>query len=155
MEQTIPATSLAEMIVEVPVVQTQGRTQQGVNTHAQHVVNTVEVERPKIIKQTGQKTIIQEKINRVTKRVEIPQVQFPNKVDEMPVGVQRQIPMVQIVQKTMEIPQLQCVDEAIDDPAVQVPRAQVVEKTVEGPQLQIVEQIVETPETQTTQDSDL
>ena len=29
-EQTIPATSLAEMIVEVPVVQTQGRTRQGV-----------------------------------------------------------------------------------------------------------------------------
>ena len=47
-EQTIPATSLAEMIVEVPVIQTQGRTQQGVNTHVQHVVNTVEVERPKI-----------------------------------------------------------------------------------------------------------
>ena len=46
-EQTIPATSLVEMIVEVPVIQTQGRTQ---HTHVQHVVNTVEVERPKIIK---------------------------------------------------------------------------------------------------------
>ena len=42
-EQTTPATSLAEMIVEVPIVQTQGRTQQGVNMHVQHVVNTVEV----------------------------------------------------------------------------------------------------------------
>ena len=71
-EQTIPATSLAKMIVEVPVTQTQGRTRQGVNTHVQHIVDTVEVERPKIIKQTGQKTIIQEKINQVTKHVEVP-----------------------------------------------------------------------------------
>ena len=84
-------------------------------------------------------------------------MQFSNKVDEMPVVVdktvvaQRQIPMVQAVQKTMEIPQLQCVDEAIDGIVVQVPRVQVVEKTVEGPQLQIVEHIVETPETQTIQ----
>ena len=111
------------------------------NTHVQHVVNTVEVERPKIIKQTGQKTIIQEKINQVTKHVEVPdfpQVQFPNKVDKMPVGVQRQIPMVQTVQKAMEIPLLQCIDEANDGTVVQVPRVQVVEKTVEGPQLQVL-----------------
>ena len=93
-EQTIPATSLAEMIVEVPVIQTRGRTQQGVNTHVQHVVNTVEVERPKIIKQTWQKTIIQEKINQVTKHVEVPKMQFLNKVDEIPVVAQRQITIV-------------------------------------------------------------
>ena len=61
-EQTIPATSLAEKIVEVPVVQTQGKTQQGVNTHVQHVDGTVEVE----------KHIIQEKINQVTKHIEVP-----------------------------------------------------------------------------------
>ena len=131
-------------------------------THVQHVVNTIEVEKPKIIKETVQrkKPIIQEKINQVTKHVEvpdvppsqftdkvidkpvvaqrqIPQLQTVDKVDEMPVRVQRQIPMVQAVQKTMEIPQLQCVDEAIDDTVVQVPQIQVVEKTVEGPQLQI------------------
>ena len=34
-EQTIPAISLAEMIVVVPVIQTQGKTQQGVNTSVQ------------------------------------------------------------------------------------------------------------------------
>ena len=51
-EQTTPATSLVEMIVEVPVVRTPEKTQQGVNTHVQHVVNTVEVERPQGIKQT-------------------------------------------------------------------------------------------------------
>ena len=49
-EQTIPAIPLAEKIVELPVIQTEETKQQGVNTHAQHVVNTVEVEKPKIIK---------------------------------------------------------------------------------------------------------
>ena len=73
------------------------------------------------------------------------------KVDEMPVVVQRQIPMVQNVQETMEISQLQCIDKVVDDPVVQVPQIQVVEKTVEGQQLQIVGQFVETPETQMIQ----
>ena len=88
-EQTIdtPATSLAEMIVEVPVIQTQGKTPQGVNTHVQHVVNTVEVERPKIIKQMVQKPIIQEKINQVTEHIEVPQLQFLSRVADMPVVV--------------------------------------------------------------------
>ena len=36
-----PAIPLAEKIVELPVIQTEEKTQQGVNTHAQHVVNTV------------------------------------------------------------------------------------------------------------------
>ena len=59
-EQTILAISLAETIVEVPVIQKQGRTQQAVNTFIQHAVNTIEVERPQIMKQTWQKPIIQE-----------------------------------------------------------------------------------------------
>ena len=51
MEQDIetPAISLVEKIVEMPVT---WKTQQGVDTHVQHVVNTVEVERPKIVKET-------------------------------------------------------------------------------------------------------
>ena len=146
MEQNTPAISLAGKIVEMPVTQ---QTQQLVNTHVQHVVNTVEVEMLKVVKKT-----VQEKINQVTKHVkvpqvqvvaetaEIPQVQFLNKVDEMPVGVQRQIPMIPTVQKTMENPQSQCIDEMIDVPVVsvvQAPRVQVSEKTVEIPQLQIVD----------------
>ena len=54
-EQTILATSLAEMIVVVPVVQMQGKTQQGVKTHAQHVVSTVEVESLKLPSRQGRK----------------------------------------------------------------------------------------------------
>ena len=56
----------------------QGETQQGANTHVQHVVDTVEVEKPKISELTVQRKrpIIQEKINQVTKHIKIPQVQF-------------------------------------------------------------------------------
>ena len=114
---------------------------------------------PKLVKKT-----VQEKINQVTKHVkvpqvqvvaetaEIPQVQFLNKVDEMPVGVQRQIPMIPTVQKTMENPQSQCFDEMIDVPVVsvvQAPRVQVSEKTVEIPQLQIVD----VPDSQTQEET--
>ena len=42
----LPAISLDEKIVEMPVIQTQGKTQQVVNTHVQQVVNTVKVEKP-------------------------------------------------------------------------------------------------------------
>ena len=51
-EQTIenPAISSAVKIIEVPVIRTQEKTQQLVNTHVQHVVNTVEVEKPKLIR---------------------------------------------------------------------------------------------------------
>ena len=63
-----PAIPLAEKIVELPVIQTEEKTQQGVNTSVQHVFNTVE------------KRIIQEKINQVTIHVEIPLLQFTDKV---------------------------------------------------------------------------
>ena len=43
------AVSLAAEIIEVPVIQTQEKTQQVVNTHVQYVVDTVEVEKSKII----------------------------------------------------------------------------------------------------------
>ena len=62
------------------------------------------------------------------------------------VVAQRQIPIDQTVQKTVETPQLQCIDEVVDNPVVQVPRAQVAEETVEIPQLDVFEKIVETPD---------
>ena len=101
-EQTIPATSLAETIVVVPVIHMQGTTQRGVHTHAQHIVNAVEVEKPKIIELTVQrkKFIIQEKINQETKPVEFPQAQFLDKADDMPVVVQRQVSTAQTVQRS-------------------------------------------------------
>ena len=83
--------------------------------------------------------------------MEVPQIQFSNKVDETPVAVQRQNPMVQTVQRTKEIPQLRCIDEVVSIPVEQVSRVQVVEKTTEIPQLQTVKKIAETPQTQTIQ----
>ena len=68
MEQIIanPAISLAEKTVEMPDTRTRDKTQHVVNTHVQHVVNTVEAETPIII----------ETINQVTKHVEIPKLQI-------------------------------------------------------------------------------
>ena len=92
-EQTIenPAISSAVKIIEVPVIWKQEKTQQLVNTHVQHVVNTVEVEEPKLIKETVQrkKPIVQEKINQATKHIDVSQVQFFDKIDDMPADVQR------------------------------------------------------------------
>ena len=111
-----------------------------VNPHVQHVVHTVEVEKPKIIDETVQKSTIQEKINQVTKHVEVPLVQFLDKVEEIPVVAQRQIHIVvQTIQKTTDTAQLQCIDEAIEDHVVQVPQVQVSEKTVDISQLQTAE----------------
>ena len=112
----------------------------------QHVVNTVEVETPRIIKEAirGKKSVIREKIHQVTEHIRNPQIPYMKKVDDMPVAVQRQIPMVQTVQETKEIPQWRCTDEVVDNPAEQVPCVQVLEKTAEIPQLQTVEKIGET-----------
>ena len=86
MEQTTPVTSLAEKVIEIPVIRTQEKTQQLVNTFVQHVVNAVEVEKSEIIEETVQRTklVIQEKINQEIKRIEIPLLQFMNKVVDIP-----------------------------------------------------------------------
>ena len=102
------------------------------------------MERPKIIKQTVQKPIIQEKISQVTRHVEtpllqivkkifeVPELQFTDKVVDILVVAQRQIHI-----KTVEISQLQHTDHVVDVPVVlvaQVPQVRVVMKTVETPQ---------------------
>ena len=102
-------------------------------------VHTVEVERLRIIKQTVQKPIIQEKINQVTKHVEVQLSQFTDKVVDIPVVVQRQIPIViRTVQKTTDIPQLPCIDKVMTVPVglvEQVPLVRVVAETAEISQL--------------------
>ena len=68
-EQIIPVIPLAEKIDELLVIQ----TRQSVNACVQHVVNTVEVEKYKIIEETVQRMepIIKEKINQATKHIKI------------------------------------------------------------------------------------
>ena len=130
-----PAISLTEQIVEVLVIQMQGKTQQGANTHVQHVVDTVEVEKPKITELTVQrkkpfiqekinqvleltvqrkKPITQEKMNQVTKPIEFPQAQFLDKAGDMLVGMQRHVPMAQTVRKTVEVPPLPFINKVVD-----------------------------------------
>ena len=148
MEQTIPAASLAETIVVVPVIQMQGTTQRGVDTHAQHVVNAVEVEKPKIIELTVQgKFIFQEKINQETKPVEFPQAQFLDKAGDMPVVVQRQVFTAQTAQKAMEVPPLQFTDK-VGIPVVaqrQIRMNPDVQKTIEISQLQYCDEVIDVP----------
>merc|ERR1712064_129760 len=81
-------------------------------------------------------------VQRVQKMVEVPQLQFIDRVVDIPVVQQRQVPTVQTVQQTIEIPQMQYIDKVVDVPVVQV---------MQVPQLQVVEKIVEIPEIQTVQ----
>ena len=70
------------------------------------------------------------------------------------VVAQRQIPIDQTVQKTVETPLLQRADKVIDGPVVQVehvPQSQVAEETVAIAQLNVVNKTAETTETQTIQ----
>ena len=100
-----PVISLAGKIVEMPI-QTEEKTQQGVNMCVQQAVNAVEVEKSKIIDETVQrmKPIIQEKINQETKRIEVPPLLFTDKAVDVPVVAQRQVSRVWVVKKTVEDP---------------------------------------------------
>ena len=74
---------------------------QPANTQVQHVVNAVEAEMPKFVKETVQRKwpVINEKINQVTKQPEVPQVQVPH---------------VQVVAETVDISQLQAVEKIVE-----------------------------------------
>ena len=77
----------------------------------------------------------------VQKTVEVPQIQFIDKAVDVPVIVQRQVPIVRKVQKTVEVPQALSTDEVMDAPLTmqrQVPAVQVAQKTVKDPQTQSI-----------------
>jgi len=50
--------------------------------------------------------------------VEVPQVQYIDRVVDVPVVKQRQVPSVQKVQKTVEVPQVQYIVKVVDVPVV-------------------------------------
>ena len=141
-EQIIPAIPLAGKIVELFVIQ----TRQSVNACVQHLVNTVKVEKYKIIEETVQRMepIIKEKINQATKHIKIPQAQFL----DMLVGIQRQILVAQTMQETMEVLLLQFSDKVVDIPVVaqrQISTVHIEMKTAETPQLQIPDDVIDVP----------
>ena len=48
----------------------------------------------------------------------MPKVQFLERVVDVPVAIQRQVPTIPSVQKTVEVPQIQYVDKIVDAPVV-------------------------------------
>merc|ERR1712084_55842 len=82
------------------------------------------------------------------KTVEVPQVQYIDRVVDVPVVKQRHVPSVQKVQKTVEVPQVQYIDRVVDVPVVKqrhVPAIQKVQKPVTVPVIETVEKIVDVP----------
>ena len=55
-------------------------------------------------------------VQRVQKSMEMPVVQFSDRVVDMLVVTQRQVPMIPNVQNTVEVPQIQYVDKIVDAP---------------------------------------
>merc|ERR1712083_199712 len=75
-------------------------------------------------------------------------VQYIDRVVDVPVVKQRQVPSIQKVQRTVEVPQVQYIDRVVDVPVVkqrQVPSVQVVQKPVTVPVIETVEKIVDVP----------
>ena len=147
--------SLAEKIVEEPITQPQRKTQQVVNTHVQHVVNTVDAEVPlsQFTDEAVDIPVVTQRqistVQTVLKSIEISQLQYCDEVIDVPVVLGVQASQSQAVAETAEIPQLQVTDQVVDVLVVvvaQVPHVHVVKKTVEDPQLQVVEKIGEIPE---------
>ena len=75
-------------------------------------------------------------IQTVQKATEISQLQRIDNVIDISVVEIVQVPRVRVVVKTDGIPQLQCIDESINDSGVRAPQVLIVEKTVENSQLQ-------------------
>ena len=166
-----PAIPLAEKTVEMPDTRTRDKTQHVVNTHVQHVVNTVEAETPIIIEtinqvtkhveipqlqivdvpgsQTQEETVPQDRMsdrvvqqtvkelkskfevvhtnkvhaqnqpdkNRWRKKQEFEATQYPQEVQERAdLTNQRQVPAIRSVQKTVEVPRVQYIDKVADIP---------------------------------------
>ena len=68
------------------------------------------------------------------KTVEVPQVQYSDRIVDMPVVVQRRVPTIQAAQKTEEVPRAQLLDRVVDVSVLmqrQVPQEQIQECIVE------------------------
>merc|ERR1711920_602016 len=91
-------------------------------------------------------------VQKVQRTVEVPQVQYIDRVVDVPVVKQRQVPSIQKVQKPVTVPVIETVEKIVDVPVikqVEIPQIQTIEKVVEIPQVQTVEKVVEIPEVQT------
>ena len=111
-EQTdaTPDISFAEKIVEKPVTQTQGKTQQVVNTRVQHLVPLLQfTDKVVDIPVVAQRQICVNQ--KVQKTIEDLQLQYTEGGVNVPVVLVVLVPQVQVVAETAEIPQLHVVEE--------------------------------------------
>merc|ERR1712206_18087 len=77
-----------------------------------------------------------------------PQVQYIDRVVDVPVERQRHVPMIQTVQKFVDVPQIQYVERVVDVPVqreVQVPVIMKVKKPIIVPIIETLEKIVDVP----------
>merc|ERR1719498_1820348 len=117
------------MTVKVPKVQNTV-----VHSATQHTIQTIEVEKPKIIHKivNRKRPVIQHHITHIPQ--EVPQVQYIDKVVDVSVQKQRQVPVHTVATKEVHVPQQR-----------HVPMVQVVQKTVEVPQVQYVDNHIHVP----------
>ena len=84
----------------------------------------------------------------VPKKLDSPQVQLIDKIVNVPVTAQRQVPSAPKVQKIVEMQVVQLSDGEVDMPVItqrQVPMIPNMHKTVEVPQIQYIDKIVDAP----------
>jgi hypothetical protein len=66
----------------------------------------------------------------------------------VPIQTQVQVPIIQTVQKAVDVPQIEYEDQVVEVPIqkqVQVPVVQKVQKHIEVPQVQVEDQVVQVP----------
>ena len=88
-------------------------------------------------------------IQKIEKTVEVPQVQFIDKdTVGVPVVFQRQVPVIQKEQRSVEVPQFLYIGRIVDVPVVlqrEVPTNQRVQKTVEVLETQHLDEVLDVP----------
>ena len=82
---------------------------------------------------------------KVQKTMEVPQVQYINKIVDVPVVAQRHVSTIQIVQRTVEVPHVQFLDRAADVSVVMQRRnrERIVGETIDAPVPHVTEKIIE------------
>jgi len=76
------------------------------------------------------------------------QIQYIDKIVAVPVQKNVEVPVIQKIQKIVEVLQIQYIDKVVDVPVqknVEIPAIQKVQKTVEVPQVQYTDKIVDVP----------
>ena len=135
----VPLPEVVKQLVKLPKTVSEDGIQQ------RTVERIADIPVPQVVEELVEVFLLQivEEIDEKT--VEVPQAQFVDKAVDTPVGVQRQVPLIQTVQ-TLEVPPLQFIGTAVDIPVVAQRQAHLnrnVQETIEVPQLQSPDEVVD------------